>query len=178
MEPDEGINSINNFHQIISDIDENIDRIQKIDNDSLPSALLEYNNNLIKLRQLLLIGKINDIFNEDAELKLKFKIINEISSDLLNNHNIIAQCDTDIFIKQAHNDSIKLSGVIIFLTFITLWTNLFKSTRFYWWIYEVRNDIWLVFILVTILIVSFYYFYNRNSYRITNNFDIGLHPQA
>jgi len=178
MEPNEGINSVNYFHQIISEIDENINRIQKIDDDSLPSALLEYSNNLIKLRQLLLIDGICEIFNKDDGLKLKLEVINGMSSDLFNKHNIIAQYNKNNFIKQAHNDSIKLSGVIIFLAFITLWTNLFKSSRFYWWIYEVRSDVWLIFIFVIILIVSLYYIYNKNSYKITNNFDMGSHPQA
>lgn len=178
MEPKDSMGLVLEFHHTISEIYDYIDEIQEIDDDSLlHSALIKFYDKLLKVRKLLLLGGINEILDNDYDdLKPKLKIIDGISSDLFTKYNIVSQYENRIFQKQAHNDSIKLSSVIIFLALITLWINIFVTDVSYTFFnYEIRFDVYIIPIII--FLGFLYHKHSKKIYEYTgNNFDMGLHP--
>ena len=180
-EPGEVIEFVNEFYSMISEIDENIDKVIDINDELLPQALLNFYDKLLKLRKLVLIQDVNRILNDNYEndLKHKIEIMSDISSDLSNKYNIISQSNNQRTQIEAHKDSLKLTCVIIFLALITLWMNLFETNAYYTFgNYDIRFDVYVIPIIISILILV--YLYHKQSKIIyiypNNNFDAGLHP--
>ena len=138
------------------------DVIESDDIETVYKMLHKFYDSYFRLCRLLLKENLEGEF--DLELKRKIRIINNISTDLFNRYNVL-------FAKRAHEDSIRLTRVLMLLTCILALVTVVSVPSFEYNGLSVRWDTPFI-----CLVITYFYFKWYRPYE-NRNIDIDTDPR-
>ena len=164
-DPGEVGQTLPEFRDICSSVEIAIDDVIESDDiETVYKMLHKFYDSYFRLCRLLLKENLEGGF--DLELKRKIRIINNISTDLFNRYNVL-------FAKRAHDDSIRLTRVLMLLTCILAWVTVVSvPSMFEYNGFSIRWDS-----PVICLVIAYFYFRWYSPYE-NRNIDIDTDPRV
>jgi hypothetical protein len=164
-DPGEVGQTLPEFRDICSSVEIAIDDVIESDDIEIVYKMLhKFYDSYFRLCRLLLKENLEGEF--DLELKRKIRIINNISTDLFNRYNVL-------FAKRAHDDSIRLTRVLMLLTCILAWVTVVSVPSMIEYNgFSIRWDS-----PVICLVIAYFYFKWYRPYE-NRNIDIDTDPMV